>query len=94
MDKKEIEPVAIWAGVILIVCLNVWQTFAILGLKESNKYVHHHATEAERETTVYRTKTGRSYHREGCRYLSQSKIPISLSEAKAKYDPCKVCNPP
>lgn len=44
--------------------------------------------------TVYVTKTGKKYHRDGCRYLSQSRIPISLSDAKSGYGPCSVCNPP
>ncbi len=34
--------------------------------------------------TVYTTNTGSKYHRDGCRYLSKSKIPISLSQAKAQ----------
>lgn len=43
---------------------------------------------------VYVTKTCDKYHADGCRYLSKSKIPISLSYARAKYEPCPVCNPP
>ena len=44
---------------------------------------------------VYITETGTKYHRDGCRYLSHSKIAIYLSEAKAQgYTPCSVCNPP
>jgi hypothetical protein len=47
------------------------------------------------QTTVYITNTGKKYHLGGCRYLSKSKIPISLSDAKARgYDPCSVCGPP
>jgi hypothetical protein len=43
--------------------------------------------------TVYVTATGTKYHLAGCRYLSDSKIPLSLSEAKAQgYTPC--CTPP
>jgi hypothetical protein len=46
-------------------------------------------------TTVYITDTGEKYHRAGCRYLSKSKIAISLSKAKAEgYTPCSVCKPP
>lgn len=45
------------------------------------------------EVTVYVTRTGAKYHREGCRYL-KSKIPMSLKEAKQRYTPCKVCKPP
>lgn len=45
--------------------------------------------------TVYVTRTGKRYHRDGCRYLASSKIPMSLKDAKAKgYTPCKVCRPP
>jgi len=46
------------------------------------------------EETVYVTKTGKKYHRAGCRYLSRSMIPISLKEAVYSYGPCSVCNPP
>ena len=42
-------------------------------------------------TTVYITKTGKKYHRDGCRYLSKSKKAISLKDAKRRYTPCKVC---
>ncbi len=43
---------------------------------------------------VYITKTGRKYHRAGCRYLSKSAIPIERKEAIARgYTPCSVCKP-
>ena len=43
---------------------------------------------------VYITKTGEKYHRAGCRYLSQSSIPIQRSEAiKKGYTACSVCKP-
>ncbi len=45
--------------------------------------------------TVYVTRTGKKYHRDGCRYLAASKSAISLKDAKAKgYTACKVCRPP
>ena len=45
--------------------------------------------------TVYITNTGRKYHVDGCRYLSNSQIPISLADAIAQgYEPCSVCRPP
>lgn len=47
-----------------------------------------------KEVTVYITKTGEKYHTGNCRYLSKSKIPINLSDAKKSYSPCSVCNPP
>ena len=43
--------------------------------------------------TVYVTKTGNRYHKRGCQYLSQSQIPISLTDARKKYTPCKRCFP-
>jgi hypothetical protein len=49
----------------------------------------------KKELTVYITRTGKRYHRANCRYLSHSKIPVSLNDAKAHgYTPCHVCNPP
>lgn len=48
-----------------------------------------------KEITVYVTNTGSKYHREGCQYLRQSQIPISLDDAISEgYEPCSRCNPP
>ena len=44
--------------------------------------------------TVYVTKTGEKYHKDGCRSLSRSKIPMSLKEAAERYGPCSICKPP
>ncbi len=52
------------------------------------------STDGQEDVTVYVTKTGKKYHRDGCRYLSKSKIPMSLSEAARRYSPCSVCGPP
>jgi micrococcal nuclease len=50
---------------------------------------------AERaESTVYVTKTGKKYHRAGCRHLARSQIPMTLADAAAAYGPCSVCKPP
>ena len=47
------------------------------------------------DITVYITNTGKKYHSSGCRYLSKSRIPISLTKAKQRgYTPCSVCRPP
>ncbi len=43
--------------------------------------------------TVYVTRTGRKYHREGCRFLSKSRIPMKRDEAVERYEPCGVCKP-
>lgn len=54
-----------------------------------------HAESSDARVTVYRTRTGTKYHREGCRHLSKSKIPISLQQAQTMgYTPCAVCRPP
>lgn len=43
---------------------------------------------------VYITNTGSKYHRDGCRYLDESKIAISKADAIAQgYTACKVCDP-
>lgn len=53
------------------------------------------AAAQNKEVIVYVTNTGKKYHRDGCRCLSKSRIPISLSDAKnSGYSPCSVCNPP
>ena len=52
-------------------------------------------TAQDEAVTVYITKSGTKYHRAGCRFLSQSAIPITLAEAKRRgYAPCSTCNPP
>jgi micrococcal nuclease len=43
--------------------------------------------------TVYVTKTGVKYHREGCRYLSHGSKPLPLNEAAMMYGPCSRCSP-
>jgi len=44
---------------------------------------------------VFITRTGIRYHKESCRYLRKSKIPIEIEGAKkGGYTPCKVCKPP
>jgi hypothetical protein len=48
----------------------------------------------EEAVYVYVTRTGIRYHREDCRYLKKSKIPMTLKEAARFYTPCKVCAPP
>lgn len=43
--------------------------------------------------TVYITESGHKYHKDGCRYLSKSRIPIALEDAQAQgYSPCSRCH--
>lgn len=59
------------------------------------KWSDYSATQSQNnEYTVYITRTGSKYHRDGCRYLSRSKIAITKSDAISEgYTPCSVCNP-
>ena len=42
----------------------------------------------------FKTTSGTKFHKDGCRYLSKSKIPITLSEAQERgLGPCSVCKP-
>jgi hypothetical protein len=52
------------------------------------------SSDSNKDTIVYVTKTGSKYHRDGCRYLKKSKIPMRLEDAVKSYSPCSVCNPP
>ncbi|CAK94661.1 unnamed protein product (macronuclear) [Paramecium tetraurelia] len=45
----------------------------------------------ENQSIVFKTKSGKKYHRAYCGYLSDSKIPITLNEAKNKLTECKIC---
>jgi hypothetical protein len=50
------------------------------------------ASQATRDCTVYVTRTGHRYHRQGCRYLRHSSFAMSRSEAIARrYTPCLIC---
>jgi len=42
----------------------------------------------------FKTTSGTKYHKDGCRYLSRSKIPITLSEVQESgLAPCSICKP-
>ncbi len=48
--------------------------------------------EQKKDCVVYVTRTGHRYHQGWCRYLRQSKIPMSRSKAiQAGFTPCRVC---
>ena len=51
-------------------------------------------SDSQATETVYVTRTGTRYHRDGCRSLSRSKIARSLKDAAASYGPCAICKPP
>lgn len=84
-----------------IVTISDGETLTFVFEKDETESVEVGATKEKepetevKEITVYITRTGSKYHRSGCRYLRQSRIPISLSEAKRRgYGACSVCRPP
>lgn len=66
-------------------------------LREATPVVIHDVTfedSEEEEKTVYVTPSGKKYHLEGCDYLSEKKMAISLKDAiNAKYEACAYCQP-
>jgi competence protein ComEC len=65
------------------------------GKQAANGQTKEQREEEKKDITVYITKSGTKYHSGGCRYLSKSQKPISLSDAKnGGYTPCSRCNPP
>jgi len=51
------------------------------------------SSEEAKSATVWVTATGKKYHRETCRYLTSTRRPMGLAEARVRYAPCKVCRP-
>lgn len=45
------------------------------------------------EATVYVTRTGRKFHRDGCKHLRSRTFAIPLAEAMLDYSPCRTCKP-
>ncbi len=70
----------------------LWGT-AVGGSSSSARAAPEARPSAGRDDTVFVTRTGRKYHKEGCRFLSRSKIPMKRNEAVEQYEPCGVCKP-
>jgi hypothetical protein len=52
------------------------------------------STNSSAQDIVHATRTGKRYHRAGCRSLSKSDISMTRTEAESKgLTPCKVCKP-
>ena len=66
-----------------------------IGLWSDREGEEPQAARENENDTVYITRAGKKYHKEGCSSLRDSKISISLEDAcKRKYGPCSRCNPP
>jgi micrococcal nuclease len=52
------------------------------------------APEPASEGLVFITRTGKKYHRAGCRYLTEEATSLPLDAASAQGAPCSVCDPP
>ena len=51
--------------------------------------------EADASEIVYRTPSGKRYHRATCGHVRGKEIAVSLAEAEEQgLTPCRVCNPP
>lgn len=52
-------------------------------------------SDTDETVIVYITRTGTKYHLAGCHHLRQSRIPITLTEARKRgYSACSACKPP
>lgn len=66
-------------------------------IREAEPVVIHDITtekKDEEQRTVYITPSGKKFHLDGCDYLSEKKMAISLKDAlNAKYEACAYCQP-
>ncbi len=66
-------------------------------IREAEPVVIHDVTtkkNEEEERTVYVTPSGKKYHLDGCDYLSEKRMAVSLKDAlKGKYEACAYCQP-
>ena len=76
-----------------LICTILLLTVSACGSKSDSKSTNSQVV-TNKEQTVFVTRTGKKYHRDGCQYLRQSKRKIELSSAINKgFTPCKVCRP-
>jgi len=62
--------------------------------EETGKQVKADSAKGQPDQTVYITKSGKKYHKQGCRYLTGDYETITLEEAKRRgLQPCSVCFP-
>ena len=85
---------ALFLGAFLTVYLKTERKLEALE-KVSAVIIHDVTTEkADGEKRVYITPSGKKYHLEGCDYLSEKAMAVSLADAqKAEYEACEYCKP-
>ncbi len=85
------------AGVILcrVISLILLGGYTIEVKSIDNSQIVNSVSVSENKKTseqLYRTKTGKCYHKEGCQYLKKSKIKINEEEIKeADLESCSKC---
>lgn len=83
--KKTFRHLAIILPIVLVLFL---ASFALEERTRAEQRVFY-----EEQPLVYVTKTGECYHSYGCNYLSRSRIPKGLYQAKREgYRRCSVCD--
>ena len=85
---KQSTQLAIKASLLTFFCVLAVASFAYV-------FVSRQQGTQRGTVVVYRTRTGSCYHNVDCYYLSESKISISLEDAKRMgLRPCSYCDPP
>ncbi len=81
-------------GTFLTVYLKTEQKLS--SVREASPVVIHDVTleKSEDERTVYITASGKKYHLDGCNFLGDKKIAVTVGDAeKAEFEPCAYCSP-
>ena len=91
MNKQKLNK-SIWINIVLSLLLLIGTT-GIIANSTSPAFAQTKYSD-QKEKVVYITRTGKKYHRFGCRYLRYSRIKITKREAiEEGYTPCKICRP-
>ena len=91
---KEIEKVETVSNIKTETNTSKNSTSSISSTVSNNKPITSISSDNKKEETVYKTKTGSKYHRNGCQYLRKSKIAVTKENAiRQGLTPCSRCNP-
>ncbi|MDG2369079.1 MAG: DNA/RNA non-specific endonuclease [Flavobacteriales bacterium] len=77
--------------------INLWNWGNKFQPKYNNNIINTQADSIERINSIeqlFKTKSGKKFHIENCRYLKRNNTPISIIDLKKLHlSPCKVCKP-